>query len=404
MAEEAVIKEFVLDFSSVKTFGECYDVINDKLGFDGFGRNLDALVDILRGGFGHFATPEWASLVIIGREHAARIAKKCNELDRWKIMEEIFTDSVKGECGERVKSCCWVAAPTSTSASVSRAHVKASKTTPIAREATLPVGTNDTAAKASSCKPRSSVSSSTRNPPTSKMKPACAPTPKTLYGADPATAHGASMGPSELIPGKLFLGPAPATNADTCAVLTRAGITHIVNVTKSCPFPTQQQVPGVGGKGVVQHRVAVEDKPDFAAAIRSKLASSTAFIRDAITAGGCVYVHCAMGVSRSTTVVLAYRMAVLGDTLRFAFEHTRTRRHCAAPNHAFWKVLCELEASLGRGPSYPLGEYIPLLLKRDINAVFACDKFSVDEVREALRVNGGDIIATKRYLFAQGMA
>ena len=244
----------------------------------------------------------------------------------------------------------------------------------------------------------------------SEIKPACAPareTPK-LYGADPATAHGASMGPSELIPGKLFLGPAPATNADTCAVLKRAGITHIVNATpappspKSCPFPTKQQVPGLAGNGVVQHRVAVEDMPEFASAIRSKLDSSTAFIRDAITAGGCVYIHCAMGVSRSTTVVLAYRMTCLGETLRAAFEHTRARRHCAAPNHGFWKVLCGIEVSLGRSVSYPLAEYVPILLRRDINAVFACDKFSEDEVREALRVNGGDVSATKHYLFAKG--
>ena len=248
---------------------------------------------------------------------------------------------------------------------------------------------------------------SVSDPPavSAQTTPEAAPVPK-MYGADPATVHGASMGPSELIPGKLYLGPAPMS--DTCAFLKRACITHIVNVTpappspNSCPFPAKDQLPGRKGEGVEKHRVAVEDTPKFAASLSSKLAASTAFIRGAIGSGGRVYVHCAMGVSRSTAVVLAFRMSCLGETLRTAYEHTRARRHCAAPNPGFWKVLCELELELGRGPSYPLDEYVLPLVRRDINAVFACDKFSEDEVRAALRAHAGDVGAAKRSLFEKG--
>ena len=54
-----------------------WDEIDRKLGFEGFGRNLDALVDVLRGGFGHFTVDEYAKLVVFGKDVAAA------HCDRW---------------------------------------------------------------------------------------------------------------------------------------------------------------------------------------------------------------------------------------------------------------------------------------------------------------------------------
>jgi len=45
-------KTFVLDFSQASSLDDAYNVINAAIGFAQF--DLDAFVDILRGGFGHF--------------------------------------------------------------------------------------------------------------------------------------------------------------------------------------------------------------------------------------------------------------------------------------------------------------------------------------------------------------
>ena len=49
----------------------------------------------------------------------------------------------------------------------------------------------------------------------------------------------------------------------------------------------------------------VSDSP-----IGDHLDSAVEFVRTALESGGRVYVHCAMGVSRASTVVIAYRMQV----------------------------------------------------------------------------------------------
>ena len=49
------------------------------------------------------------------------------------------------------------------------------------------------------------------------------------------------------------------------------------------------------------------------APIDDHLDAAVAFVRDALADGGRVYVHCAMGVSRSATVVIAYRMTCCGE-------------------------------------------------------------------------------------------
>jgi len=48
------MKTFLLDFSNISSEADLWDEVNKKIGFGGFGRNLDAFEDILSGGFGHF--------------------------------------------------------------------------------------------------------------------------------------------------------------------------------------------------------------------------------------------------------------------------------------------------------------------------------------------------------------
>ena len=92
-----------LDFSAATSeadlWAECRRVLCPT--FTGFGANLDALVDVLRGGFG--VKPPF-KLRVVGRDAGERAAPQ-----RWRHFEEIFNCAVKGEYGEQVESVAWVA-------------------------------------------------------------------------------------------------------------------------------------------------------------------------------------------------------------------------------------------------------------------------------------------------------
>ena len=64
----------------------------------------------------------------------------------------------------------------------------------------------------------------------------------------------------------------------------------------------------------------------FASRKTRNLERAVEFIHGAIQNDGRVLVHCAAGISRSTTVVLAYLVAKRGMSLRKAFEHTLEAR------------------------------------------------------------------------------
>merc|ERR1712054_230256 len=59
----------------------------------------------------------------------------------------------------------------------------------------------------------------------------------------------------------------------------------------------------------------------------------------ALDAGGGVFVHCAMGKSRSATVVCAYLMRRYGITSDQALSQIREARPLCEPNEGFWKQL-----------------------------------------------------------------
>uniref|UniRef100_A0A672G832 Tyrosine specific protein phosphatases domain-containing protein n=1 Tax=Salarias fasciatus TaxID=181472 RepID=A0A672G832_SALFA len=62
-------------------------------------------------------------------------------------------------------------------------------------------------------------------------------------------------------------------------------------------------------------------------------------------ADGKVFVHCAMGISRSATLVLAFLMIKEGLTLVEALEAVRRHRNIL-PNAGFLRQLCHLDSNL----------------------------------------------------------
>ena len=62
---------------------------------------------------------------------------------------------------------------------------------------------------------------------------------------------------------------------------------------------------------------------------------TNAFLEDALTQGGNVLVHCAMGISRSTTIVCAFMMYEARISPSQALEKTQETRPLCSPNQGF---------------------------------------------------------------------
>ena len=119
--------------------------------------------------------------------------------------------------------------------------------------------------------------------------------------------------------------------------------------------------------------VNVWDTPS--ATISQHFESCIEFIDQARQNDGCVMVHCAAGISRSTTIVLAYLMVREKMSLRDAYILVRGIRSVVRPNSGFVKQLLQFEhQTLGRNsvyvpdslPSYfGLGDLIRSEMERD---------------------------------------
>jgi len=143
----------------------------------------------------------------------------------------------------------------------------------------------------------------------------------------------------------LFLG-AKTVSQDVDA-LAEMGIYHIVNCTIESPnhFET---------RGVTYLRVSVEDSLE--ADIGPYLEPAHKFIEQARSNGSKVLVHCTMGMSRSSTIVLAHLM-YNGMRLKDAMILAKKRRSNVSPNSTFMAQLLDLEKSLFGSESIDLTLY-----------------------------------------------
>ncbi|CAE7823098.1 PHS1, partial [Symbiodinium sp. KB8] len=119
-----------------------------------------------------------------------------------------------------------------------------------------------------------------------------------------------------ILPGQLFL--TNCRGVEDLPALKELGITHVLCINEQeNTFPDQ----------LVYFNVSdVTDDPEMADALKAKFESAFDFIDAATAAGGGCVVHCAAGISRSSTVVLAYLISRKSMTLRQAFAHTICRR------------------------------------------------------------------------------
>jgi protein-tyrosine phosphatase len=143
-----------------------------------------------------------------------------------------------------------------------------------------------------------------------------------------------SMDCSEMLP-FLYLG-AKGVSEDSES-LRSLGILYIINCTTEAPNHFEKQ-------GMHYLQVAVND--DASANIHHFFSQSGRFIEEARRHNGKVLVHCTMGMSRSSTIVIAYLMQYKGMLLADAMNMAKDRRAMVSPNSGFMKQLIDFEAEL----------------------------------------------------------
>ncbi|XP_036427794.1 dual specificity protein phosphatase 13-like [Colossoma macropomum] len=132
--------------------------------------------------------------------------------------------------------------------------------------------------------------------------------------------------------------------AQNRAALQRMGITHILNAAHSKRGSIGDQ--NFYGTSFVYCGIPAEDSSYFDLDIYFRSAAD--FIHKGLkTPDGKVLVHCIMGMSRSSTLVLAYLMLYHHMPLRSAIQRL-IRKRAIYPNRNFLALLLDLDLQLKR--------------------------------------------------------
>jgi len=151
---------------------------------------------------------------------------------------------------------------------------------------------------------------------------------RILPTSSPASAAIPSNGSPHSL-GSLFLGSIAATMDRE--LLSSHKITHLVQVLDAPWVPVTEK------DGFRCLRISILDAPT--ADLRPHLEGACNFIGSALQGGSNVLVHCQQGVSRSSSVVIAYLIHNLGMSYDQAFALVKKRRPCIRPNTGFVSVL-----------------------------------------------------------------
>mmetsp|Transcript_173865 Transcript_173865/g.557262 ORF Transcript_173865/g.557262 Transcript_173865/m.557262 type:complete len:642 (-) Transcript_173865:150-2075(-) len=138
---------------------------------------------------------------------------------------------------------------------------------------------------------------------------------------------------SDVLEGRLVLTNWRAA-ADAEAVVAK-GVTHVVAV--GSEFLGDE--PHAQAAGIKYLNIVIDDDEGQEETMNGSLAKAVDFIASSIEGGGCVLVHCAAGISKSATVVLAYLVARRFLSLRAAFLQLLRARPMVWPNVGFMWAL-----------------------------------------------------------------
>ncbi|KGL75909.1 Dual specificity protein phosphatase 13 isoform B, partial [Tinamus guttatus] len=160
--------------------------------------------------------------------------------------------------------------------------------------------------------------------------------------------RGASENHVDQVWPNLYLGDAWAARNKTA--LQSLNITHILNAAHG-PYSINTGAKYYDDLQIEYYGIEAFDDPSFDLSIFFYDAAN--FIGKALnTAGGKVFVHCAMGVSRSASLVLAFLMIRENMTLVDALKTVGSHRNIC-PNSGFLSQLRDLDIKLNeerKGP------------------------------------------------------
>ncbi|KAH9056735.1 protein-tyrosine phosphatase-like protein [Lactarius vividus] len=148
------------------------------------------------------------------------------------------------------------------------------------------------------------------------------------------------------------------STASDAAQLTSLGITHLLSVLEDAPtFPSSVRL----------RRLHVSISDYESEDILTHLPSTTSFIRGALaeSRSNRVMVHCAMGVSRSATVVIAYLIATSRMTVHEALAAVRAKRPIVRPNRGFVSQLHEYHSRFSNSLQAEIVDEPPIDEKRE---------------------------------------
>lgn len=151
----------------------------------------------------------------------------------------------------------------------------------------------------------------------------------------PSARHLESLPPTEIVD-RVFISDMYA--AESAVTLASLRITHVVSVMRG-------RIILPSNMGLKHFQLPVEDNPF--AELATLLPSSTTFILNALDDPNArVLVHCAQGISRSSSVVCALLIAKEEMTLDEALNHLKSKWSQADPNPGFIQQLGEYARSL----------------------------------------------------------
>ncbi|XP_049788118.1 dual specificity protein phosphatase 3 [Schistocerca nitens] len=128
--------------------------------------------------------------------------------------------------------------------------------------------------------------------------------------------------------------------------LRKIGVTHVLNTAEGNRFGmVNTSRDYYRDSGIKYMGLQLQDLPVTNIALYFEEAAD--FIEEAIKSGGKVLVHCLMGMSRSSTCVLAYLMIKERLPAAVAIKMVRTNRDIR-PNNGFLRQLADLDNRLKR--------------------------------------------------------
>eukprot|EP00117_Sycon_ciliatum_P043561 scpid66813/ scgid31525/ Dual specificity protein phosphatase 2; Dual specificity protein phosphatase PAC-1 len=144
--------------------------------------------------------------------------------------------------------------------------------------------------------------------------------------------------PSEILP-YLFLGS--CLHSSDLELLQRQGITHVLNISMTCPCHFQDKF--------IYRQIKVEDS--LHSRLDHHFEDCANLIESVGNCGGKILVHCYAGISRSATVCIAYIMKFRKLSFNDARIFVRQRRACIEPNVSFMGQLLAYQEKLQNGQS-----------------------------------------------------